>query len=60
MGDQHAVHQIARLRNLARWYRDWAKLAGNPEEEEARVRLADAIEAQILRLDGERSGEAGP
>ncbi len=44
------LREIADLRNLATWYRGWAQLAGNHEERQSRLGLAEAIEAQIENL----------
>jgi hypothetical protein len=34
-------------RKRAEWYREWAKLAGSPEEREERERLAEYFEQKV-------------
>jgi hypothetical protein len=51
-----------RLRELARWYRDFAERAGNPVIWEARLRTAKELEQEADRLEKESAPprETGP
>ena len=44
----------AKLRELAAWYREYAKRAGNPTVWDARLRTADDLEAKADHLENER------
>ena len=44
------LSEIERLKILADWYRSWAELAGNGEAREARLKLAEHIEAKASAL----------
>jgi len=45
------MNDAERLRELARWYRNFAEHAGNPAIWEARLRTAEDFEAEATRLD---------
>ena len=47
---QNPAKEIERLQSLAAWYRNWAELAGNAGEREARLRLAEYIESRARAL----------
>ena len=51
----------AKLRELAAWYRQYAKRAGNLNIWDARLRTADDLEAKADRIERERlrTGAAG-
>lgn len=40
-----------KLRALARWYREFAERAGNPDIWEARLRTAEELEAEAARVE---------
>jgi hypothetical protein len=42
------------LRRLAAWYRAFAERAGNPAIWEARLRMAEDLDAEAHRLEGSR------
>ncbi len=44
------LRKIADLRNLAKWYRAWATLAGNCDERQSRLGIAETIETKIDEL----------
>ena len=45
MADPHG------LRELARWYRDFAEKAGNPAIWDMRLRRADSLDAEAARIE---------
>jgi len=52
MKDEPAVmvREIEGLRVLAQWYRDWAGVAGSEYERNARLGLAEDIDAQARAM----------
>jgi hypothetical protein len=40
-----------KLRELARWYREFAERAGNPSIWDARLRTAEELEAEARRVE---------
>jgi hypothetical protein len=40
-----------RLRQLAAWYREYAERTGNPAIWDARIRTAEDLEAEAVRLE---------
>jgi hypothetical protein len=44
----------AKLRELAAWYREYAKQAGSPTIWEARLRAAEDMEEEADRIESER------
>lgn len=44
----------AKLRELAAWYREYAKRAGDLNIWDARLRTADELEAKAARIERER------
>ena len=49
--DRPALAHCERLRQLASWYREFAERAGNPEIWEARLRTAEDLEAEAVRVE---------
>ena len=47
------ARQPERLRELASWYREYAERTVNPAIWDARIRTAEDLEAEALRLEGE-------
>ena len=41
----------AELRELAKWYRDFAERTGNPVIWDSRLRMAEDLEAEATRLE---------
>jgi hypothetical protein len=52
MKDEPAVkvREIERLRVLAQWYRDWAGVAGSGDDRNARLGLAEYIDAKARAM----------
>jgi hypothetical protein len=52
MDDDRAekIHEIARLRDVAEWYRDWARQSGSEPVRQARLSLALTAEAKARAL----------
>ena len=46
---------VARLRELAAWYRDYAERTGNPAIWDTRIRTAEELEAEAFRLDAAKA-----
>jgi len=42
---------VERLRELASWYREYAERTGNPAIWDARIRTAEDLEAEAMRLE---------
>jgi hypothetical protein len=45
------MEEPQRLRELAAWYREFAEKTGNPDIWEARLRMAEDLEAQAFLLE---------
>lgn len=45
------MDEVAKLRSLAGWYRDFAERTGNPTIWDARLRTAEDLEAEATRLE---------
>jgi hypothetical protein len=46
------ARHVERLRELASWYREYAERTGNPAIWDARIRTAEDLEAEAMRLEG--------
>lgn len=44
------IREYERLKFLAEWYRGWAEVAGNAEERESRLKLAETVELKARAL----------
>jgi hypothetical protein len=44
-------HNPTKLRELAAWYREFAERAGNPTIWEARLRMAEELDAEADQID---------
>jgi hypothetical protein len=51
VSDNHRFAEARRLRELAVWYRAYAKRAANPAIWDARLRTAEDLEAQAARIE---------
>jgi putative MATE family efflux protein len=56
VGDRHKagdMREVERLRDLAAWYREFMKRAGNPTIWESRLRMAEELDKEADRLERE-------
>ena len=54
------MENLQKLRDLAAWYREFAEKTANPTIWEARLRMAEDLEAEAEQLDqGQAAGPAG-
>jgi hypothetical protein len=51
-GEGVLARHVERLRELASWYREYAERTGNPAIWDARIRTAEDLEAEAMRLEG--------
>jgi hypothetical protein len=49
--DRPALVHCEKLRKLARWYREFAERAGNPDVWAARLRTAEDLEAEAAQVE---------
>lgn len=56
----HGENTPAKLRELAAWYREFAEKTGNPTIWEARLRMAEDLEAEATRRERSDTEEKPP
>jgi len=54
-GEQGRIKDPAKLRELASWYREFAEKTANPTIWEARLRMAEDLEAEADRQERDPS-----